>query len=52
MLDSKRRELASTLVGRTLLIVIAVESVRSRIRAEFKLRVKLLTISAKRRAGA
>ena len=32
MLDSKRNELGSTLVGRTLLIVTAVDSVRSRMR--------------------
>src|ERR1039458_9862090 len=36
MLDSKRSELGSTLVGRTLLIVRAVESIRSGMRAEFE----------------
>src|SRR5271157_1959387 len=35
MLDSKRRELGSTFVGRTLLIERAVDSIRSRMRAEF-----------------
>src|SRR5208282_6743690 len=36
MLDSKRRELGSTLVERTLLMERAVESVRSRMRADFE----------------
>src|SRR5208337_4972489 len=36
MLDSKRRELGSTLVARTLLTERAVESVRSRMRADFE----------------
>src|ERR1019366_9054917 len=36
MLDSKRRELGSALVGRTLLMERAVESVRSRMRTELE----------------
>src|SRR5271157_4223811 len=36
MLDSKRRELGSALVGRTLLMERAVESIRSRMRKEFE----------------
>jgi hypothetical protein len=36
MLDSKRRELGSILVGRTLLMEIAVDSARSRMRADFE----------------
>ena len=36
MLDSKRRELGSILVGRTLLMERAVESVRSLMRADFE----------------
>src|ERR1039458_10757705 len=36
MLDSKRRELGSTLVGRTLLMERAVDSIRSRMRAELE----------------
>src|ERR1019366_3123681 len=53
MLDSKRRELGSSLVGRTLLIVRAVESIRSGMRADFKATFettsKQLTIPAGRR---
>src|ERR1700688_3312241 len=36
MLDSNRRELGSIFVGRTLLMERAVESVRSRMRADFE----------------
>src|ERR1022692_3179839 len=49
MLDSKRSELGSTLVGRTLLIVRAVESIRSGMWAEFGTTSKQLTIPAGRR---
>src|SRR6266404_6941664 len=37
MLDSKRRELGSSFVGRTLLMESAVDSVRSRMRADFEI---------------
>src|SRR6266851_8205049 len=50
MLDSKRRELGSTLVGRTLLMERAVESVRSGMMAEFETTCETTYYTSGRRA--
>src|SRR5260370_40446284 len=50
LLDSKRRELGSTLVGRTLLMERAVESVRSGMRAEFETTCETTYYTSGRRA--